>query len=118
ALGPDAQEAAGRLGEFLAVAGAAVFQPTDGSARPDFAVCQAGFVPRGHLPLGLRGEGVFSRLARFAEKDGAPGVPLSELAATALELSGVEAAAVVLYAETAGLVGATLRKPIDASAPP
>ncbi len=118
ALGPDAREASSRLGEFLAVGGAAVFQPTDASARPDFAVCQAGFVPKGHLPLGLRGEGVFSRLVRFAEKTDAPGVPLSELAATALDLSGAEAVAVVLYAETAGLVGATLRKPIDASAPP
>ncbi len=117
ALGPDAREAASRLGEFLAVSGAAVFQPTDGSARPDFALCQAGFVPQGHLPVGLRGEGRFTRLARFAAASEAPSVPLSELAATALELSGAEAVAVVLYAETAGLVGATLRKPLD-SAPP
>ena len=117
ALGPDAKEAASRLGEFLAVSGAAVFQPTDGSARPDFALCQAGFVPQGHLPVGLRGEGSFSRLARFAVANEAPSIPLSELAATALELSGAAAVAVVLYAETAGLVGATLRRPLD-SAPP
>jgi anti-anti-sigma factor len=117
ALGPDPKEAASRLGEFLAVSGAAVFQPTDGSARPDFALCQAGFVPSGHLPVGLRGEGNFSRLARFAVANDAAAVPLSELSSTALELSGAEAAAIVLYAETAGLVGATLRKPLD-SAPP
>ena len=117
ALGPDPKEAASRLGEFLAVSGAAVFQPTDGSARPDFALCQAGFVPSGHLPVGLRGEGNFARLARFAVANDAPAVPLSELAATALELSGAEAVAVVLYAETAGLVGATLRKPLDAAPP-
>lgn len=117
ALGPDAKEASARLGEFLAIAGAAVFQPTDGSARPDFALCQAGFVPQGHLPVGLRGDGAFPRLARFAVANDALAVPLSELAATALELSGADAAAVVLYAETAGLVGATLRKPLDAAPP-
>lgn len=117
ALGPDAVEASSRLGEFLAVAGAAVFQPTDGSARPDFAVCQGGFVPQGHLPLGLRGEGRFSRLARFSTANDAPAVPLSELAATALQLSGGEAAAFVLYAETAGLVGATLRRVIAPDSP-
>ena len=78
ALGPEPREASSRLGEFLAVAGAAVFQPTDGSARPDFALCQGGFVPRGHLPVGLRGEGPFHRLARFAARPEAPGVPLSE----------------------------------------
>lgn len=118
ALGPEAREASARLGEFLAVSGAAVFQPTDGSPRPDFALCQAGFVPKGHLPLGLRGEGEFPRLARFSAKADAPGAPLSELAATALELSGAEAVAFVLYAETAGLVGATLRRPLDPAAPP
>ncbi len=117
ALGPDPKEAAARLGEFLAVSGAAVFQPTDGSPRPDFALCQAGFVPSGHLPVGLRGEGNFTRLARFAVANDAPAVPLSELASTALELSGADAVAVVLYAETAGLVGATLRKPLDAAPP-
>ncbi|MBC8011563.1 MAG: hypothetical protein H7067_15870, partial [Burkholderiales bacterium] len=118
ALGPEPAEAASRLGEFLAVAGASVFQPTDGSARPDFALCQGAFVPQGHLPVGLRGDLAFTRLARFSEKPDVRGVPLSELAATALELSGAEAVAVVLYAETAGLVGATLRRPLDASAPP
>jgi anti-anti-sigma factor len=117
ALGPDPKEAAARLGEFLSIAGAAVFQPTDGSPRPDFALCQGGFVPQGHLPVGLRGEGRFSRLARFAVTGDAPAVPLSELAATALELSGADAVAVVLYAETAGLVGATLRRPLDAAPP-
>jgi anti-anti-sigma factor len=115
ALGPDPKEASARLGEFLAISGAAVFQPTDGSARPDFALCQAGFVPQGHLPLGLRGEGHFSRLARFSAAGDAPAVPLSELAATALDLSGAEAAALVLYAENAGLVGATLRRPLEAA---
>ena len=115
ALGPDPKEASARLGEFLAISGAAVFQPTDGSARPDFALCQAGFVPQGHLPLGLRGEGQFSRLARFSAAGDSPAVPLSELAATALELSGTEAAALVLYAENAGLVGATLRRPLEAA---
>ena len=118
ALGPEPREAASRLGEFLAVAGAAVFQPTDGSARPDFALCQGGFVPKGHLPLGLRGEGPFHRLARFSARPEAPGVPLSELAATALGQSGADAAALVLFAENAGLVGATLRRPLDASSPP
>ena len=117
ALGPTSKEASARLGEFLAVAGAAVFQPTDGSARPDFALCQAGFIPQGHLPVGLRGDGSFPRLARFSAANDAPAVPLSELASTALELSGAEAVAVVLYAETAGLVGATLRKPLDAAPP-
>lgn len=118
ALGPEPREASARLGEFLAIAGAAVFQPTDGSARPDFALCQGGFVPKGHLPVGLRGEGPFHRLARFAARPEAPGVPLSELAATALELSGAEAVALVLFAETAGLVGATLRRPLDSFPPP
>src|SRR5262249_55209007 len=39
--GPD--DASGRFGEFLALAGAAVTQPTDGSSVPDFQLAEGQF---------------------------------------------------------------------------
>src|SRR5690606_9040320 len=110
ALGGAYADCAPRFGEFLAVAGTAAYQPSDGSSRPDFAVSQGAFVPEGRLLAGLSGEGAFPLLARFEATAAARSVGLTELAGTALELSGAPAAAFVAVTETAGLVGATLRQ--------
>jgi len=110
ALGADAADCVPRFGEFLAVAGNAAFQPADGSSRPDFAVSQGAFVPKGCLLLGLAGEGAFGTLARFEATKEARTLGLAELAQTALEVSGASAVAFVAITETSGLVGATLQK--------
>jgi anti-anti-sigma factor len=116
ALGTDLVENRARFGEFLAAGGAAAFQPADGSTRPDFVLSEGQLVPEGHLPLGLVGQGEFSLLVRFAARKESRTVGLSELAATALELAGTSAAALVAITETAGLVGASLRQSVSASA--
>jgi len=118
ALGADLGENHTRFGEFLAAGGAAAYQPADGSTRPDFVLSEGQLVPEGHLPLGLAGEGEFSFLARFAARKEARTVGLSEIAATALEIAGTSAAAIVAITETSGLVGASLRKsPASPSSP-
>jgi len=110
ALGAKFAESATRCGELLAVAGVAAFQPADGSSRPDFMVSEGALVPEGHLVLGLLAQGSFGSLIRFEAKAEARSIGISELAQTALELSGAEAAVIVAITETAGLVGATLRQ--------
>lgn len=110
ALGGSYADCAPRFGEFLAIAGVAAFQPADGSSRPDFVVSQSALVPEGRLMLGISGEGAFSLLARFEATAEARTVGLTELAHTALELSGARTAAFVAITETAGLVGASLRQ--------
>jgi anti-anti-sigma factor len=116
ALGTDASENQTRFGEFLAVGGAAAYQPADGSTRPDFLLHEGEFVPEGQLLLGLRGRGNFPILARFAVKKDCRTVGLSELAATALELAETPAVALVAVTETSGLVGASLRQSVAAPA--
>ncbi len=110
ALGTNPVEGAPRCGEFLAVAGAAAFQPGGGSSRPDFMVSQGALVPEGLLVLGLYGQGSFSSLVRFEATSEARTLGLGELAREALELSGSPAAVLVAITETAGLIGATLRQ--------
>ncbi len=110
ALGVTAADCGPRYGEFLAVAGIAAFQPCDGSSRPDFVVSHGALRPEGHLLLGLTGEGNFPTLARFEAKRERRTIPLAELAATALELSGAPVAVFAALTETAGLVGASLRQ--------
>jgi anti-anti-sigma factor len=110
ALGGTAADCAPRFGEFLAVSGTAAFQPSDGSSRPDFLLSQGALVPAGRLFSGLSGTGDFTLLARFAATDEARTVGLVELASAALEFSAAPAAAFVAVTETAGLVGAALRR--------
>lgn len=110
ALGHDAADSRGRLGELLAAGGAAAYQPTDGPGRPDFLVTERGLEPSGHLLLGLAGEGDFNLLSRFTPLGDRRTVPLAALAAEALALGAAPAVAFVAAVETAGLVGATLRR--------
>lgn len=110
ALGENFADCAPRLGEFLAVAGVAAYQPTDGSSQPDFLVSEGGLVPEGALLTGLSGSVAFSLFARFEKTDLAPSVGLAELAQQAIKWAGGQAVVVTVIAETMGLVGATLRK--------
>ena len=117
ALGSTEAECAARYGEFLAVAGVAAFQPTDGSSRPDFVVTQKSLVPEGRLLVGLSGAGEFSLLARFEATAEARSIGLHELASTLLDLSRAKTIAFAAVTETAGLVAASLRQsPASATA--
>ncbi len=111
AFGSGFGECKERFGEFLAVAGAAAYQPSDGSNVPDFLLSEGTLVPELQVLYGLVCEGSFSSLVRFEAKPEAITVGLSELATAALDISGADSACVVMVAESAGLVGASLRKP-------
>lgn len=114
ALGTEEGDSASRYGEFLAIAGTAAFQPSDGSSRPDFVLSEGSLIPEGFLPLGLSGTGTFDLLARF-EAEGTVG--LTELAKSALSFAEAPTVAIVALTETAGLIGAALRKsPTSATA--
>jgi len=111
AFGGGADDTRGRFGEFLAVAGAAVAQPTDGSAVPDFQTAEGRFVPEVDLLYGLTGSGGFARLLRFEAGQSEHGViPLAELVEAALENLQTSSAGFVMLAESACVVGATLRQ--------
>jgi anti-anti-sigma factor len=111
AFGNSFQECSGRFGEFLAVAGAAAYQPSDGSNVPDYLLSAGTFVPELQVLYGAVCEGEFSKLARFEAKPESRAVGLSEIVETALEIAGAEHAWIVCAAESAGLVGASLRRP-------
>lgn len=110
AFGAEFSECRGRFGEFLSVAGAAAYLPTDGTGVPDYLVSAAASLPEMSLLYGVACEGDFARLVRFeAGKDGAA-VPLSQLVDVCLAHADCDAAGLVLVAESAGLVGAALRR--------
>jgi anti-anti-sigma factor len=108
ALGASFNDCRDRFGEFLAVAGAAVYLPGDGTDVPDYLVAAGAEAPELQVLHGIAGRGEFARLLRFDPiEHGA--LRLADLAAWCLELSDSKVAGLVTVAEAAGLVGASLR---------
>ena len=111
AFGRHADDTRTRFGESLAVAGTALSMPTDGSSLPDYQVTEASLVPELSLLYGLVAQGAFRHLLRFEAAASPRGtLGLSSLLNAALETTATGAAGFVILAESAGLVGATLRQ--------
>src|SRR5262249_26144245 len=86
-------------------------QPTDGSSVPDFQVTEGQFVPEVNLLYGLTARGGFARLLRFeAGQSERRVIALSDLVEAAIDHLQCPAAGFVILAESAGVVGATLRR--------
>jgi anti-anti-sigma factor len=113
AIGDDFEDCKRRVGEFINAGGAVAYLPTDGTNVPDFLLAQGGQAPEVQVCYGLACHGSnsqpFSSLIRFEAKDGVP-IPLTALLGSCLELAHSEQIGVVIIAETAGLIGAALRR--------
>ena len=110
AFGHGFEDARARFGEFLAVDGSAAYLPTDGTNVPDYVVSSGDLVPELNTLYGLRCEGDFSHLLRFEASISASALSLADILSTALEVSGSAVIGLVMVAESAGLVGAALRR--------
>jgi anti-anti-sigma factor len=121
ALGEHFDDCQARFGEFIAVGGAVAYLPTDGTNAPDFLLAHGTTLPDVQVCYGLACYGSsqqpFSSLIRFeAKKSNAP-IPLSLLVDSCLSLSDAEQIGIVMIAESAGLIGAALRRsPVVAGA--
>lgn len=109
-LGSSESSEDARFGEFLAAAGAAVCQPADGSNKPDYMLQQGALTPTMKVAYGMVGRGGFARLMRFDKGEQQPSLPLSAVARACLDAINSDAAGIVMVAETAALVGASLQK--------
>ena len=109
AFGEGFGDCRGRYGEFLAADGASVCLPSDGARRPDDQVARGELVPEVEVLYAITFEGAFSHLLRFRPGKGGEPVPLSALVATGVDTYGGEPFGFVAVAESAGLVGASLR---------
>jgi hypothetical protein len=83
AFGHNFEDARGRFGEFLAVAGSAAYLPTDGTNVSDFMVSSGDLVPEMHTLYGLRCEGDFSHLLWFEASAVSQPVSLADILRTA-----------------------------------
>lgn len=114
ALGEDFGDCEGRFGEFIAAGGALAYLPTDGTNAPDFLLAGGTTLPEAQVCYAIACEGAdsqsFQKLIRFEAGNGGAPIVLSNLLLTCLELAETQQVGVVMIAESAGLVGAALRR--------
>ena len=117
AIGPNFEECRNLFGEFLAAAGVAAYLPSGSNNVPDYVVSEGLLVPQLELLYGISWHGRFSHLIRFEAKSDFPGVTkLSEIVEQALQSTRASTAGFVILAESAGLVGASLKQsPVEGS---
>jgi len=110
AMGEHFQQCRGRFGEFLAAAGAASYLPTDGTNVPDYSIERGMLVPTLQVLYGLKCEGDFSHLIRFESAKERHPVRLTELVDCCMDIVCTNLAGFVMVAESAGLLGAALKR--------
>ena len=114
ALGEGFGDCEERFGEFIAAGGAVAYLPTDGTNAPDFLLAGGTTLPEAQVCYAIACQGAesqtFQKLIRFEAGGTAPSVSLTELLQICLELGEAPQAGVVMIAESAGLVGAALRR--------
>lgn len=116
ALGTNYSDCRDRFGEFLAVAGAAVYLPSDTNSVPDYSIAEGTFLPEMHVLYGITCEGSARFFTRFQARDAGESLTLSEIEESILDISSSIAVGFVLIAETLGLVGCALKKsPVEGS---
>jgi anti-anti-sigma factor len=110
AFGASFAECRARFGEMLSVAGATAYQPADGTNVPDYLVASGPLAADVRVLYCLACEGRWRRLARFEAARPEEPIGLSRVLESCVEIAESPAVGVVAVAETAGLIGAALRR--------
>jgi anti-sigma B factor antagonist len=116
AFGAGYDDCRARFGELLAVGGAAVYLPGDGTNVADFLVAHGPLGADVHLLHGLVCEGSFHHLITFETTQVETPIGLSALVRLAIDESGADAITLIVVAEASGLVGAAIRRSPAAAA--
>jgi len=110
AFGSGFADCRSRFGELLSVAGATVYQPSDGTNVADYLVASGPLTPDIRVLYCLACEGSFTRLVRFESIEPGGTVGLAHLVQNSLDIADAPAVGMVVVAEAASLVGAALRR--------
>ncbi len=110
AFGETYEACGDRFGEFLAVAGCAAGQPTEETGYADYMVSSGNFVPRIMTLYNICCRGEFAKLLRFESDPSGGPVRFGRTIAACLAAAGSPAAGIVMVAESAGLLGASLKR--------
>jgi anti-anti-sigma factor len=109
AIADDAIDERTRCGEYLAAGGAATYLPGDANGVPDYVVSEGALKPSLHIVYALACDMTAATLVRFDVGAG-NSLGVTALLRACLQLSGAATAGIVAVAESAGVIGAALRR--------
>lgn len=118
ALGNDFNDCKDQFGEFMSAAGAVAHQPTGTNNVADYLIMRGASVPDVQVSYGIACTGGFAHFLRFQTKADAGSLGLTELLKAFLDIADSPRIGLVLVAESAGLIGAALRRSPVAVATP
>ncbi len=108
AIGESYDDCRNRFGEFIMMGSHVAYLPADGSGKPDYMAASGQWV----VPLtelyGIHFTGAFSQMISFEPSEPGNTLPLSRLLAHLASITGHKKMALVMVAETAGLMGVSL----------
>ncbi len=105
------------MGEVFAVCGAVAQSPREYGLLPDFSMAREEYVPAVEFMYGLRLCGDYSYVVRFSRSPSEGPLTLSRIVNLAAGVKGLQAAAVVVLGECAGVVGTQLtQSPVQTGA--
>ncbi|MGE4569311.1 MAG: STAS domain-containing protein [Bacteroidales bacterium] len=108
AIGKDFDDCRDRFGEFMGMGNAVVYQPPGHRLTPDYVIQQGNLIPEINVLYGILFQGEFSHLIHFSPIEGEVSLSMSQLVDTVAEITGFRSFAMVMLAETAGIVGSSL----------
>jgi anti-anti-sigma factor len=114
ALGESFEDCKNRFGEYLQLGKNMAYLPGDGSKKPDYIVGTGQLIASYTALYGLHFKGDFSHIVRFESENNTDNICLSDLVENLIKITGSKQIAIVMIAESAGLIGASLNaSPVD-----
>ncbi|MDD2612857.1 MAG: STAS domain-containing protein [Bacteroidales bacterium] len=108
AIGESFDECKDRFGEYVVLGKDMAYLPADGSRKPDYIVGSGQLVATLTELYGLHFEGNFSHLVRFVPENPINTIGFSQLAESFQKLTKLPQMAIVMVAESGGLIGTSL----------
>ncbi|MFC2121762.1 hypothetical protein ACFLTI_09230, partial [Bacteroidota bacterium] len=117
AFGENYEDCKSRYGEYISLGDTVAYMPTDSSKIPDYEIKTGKLIPEINSLYTLMAEGDFSSMLSFEPMVANKSIILSDIVDTIFELNNTDHAAVLMLAESDGLVGVSLSKsPVDGKA--
>jgi len=111
AFGVDYEDCTRRFGEFIAVSGCAAYLPSNDTKFPDFISKRENLLPELKVLYSIGFKGEHSSCIRFETPFEKRRIGISDILGVALDASKAQTLGIVMVAESAGLVGASMKSP-------
>ncbi|MFZ4463732.1 MAG: STAS domain-containing protein [Bacteroidales bacterium] len=108
ALGDSFEDCKNRFGEYIQLGKNLAYLPGDGSKKPDYILGTGQLIASFTALYGINFTGEFSHLVRFESENNRDTICLSDLSENLSKIAGSQQFAIVMIAESAGLIGASL----------